>query len=974
MKIPWKKRTSTSANSRPPKATTLAIQVLEPQGQGKAVVTTTEETLTMTLPDQNAKAAASNKQVKKKETVLVHSNDKSGSAVTMKQRQVSNSSSEVVAKKDETILGQQHTTTTTTTPQKKPTTPAPSSQLSNSSPTSHLELDILNATHQNLDFVRLQKSYSTSLMDEDNSISSEDDLLNNKEKEEQQQQQGVVEGGEEKEGAACTTSGCIDVTKDVKDGFSELVNELKTTTNQTTGEELPEFVNQVLSPMANFTDYMFCRMESELPDVVEEVNEFLSNDLHHLIFNTEEERGEGGGGNNQGEEEDGAGELEAVEEEEEEEEESVVENEEEGGVEEKQGEGVETAWGPRPEGNGGGQKQGETKRVAGGQTNKQGGGGGDNGQDNVNEEGGNEVLVVDGQDDSTEVIEAVLGRGEWEEVMQTRHECASYSPATGFLLRKDGRPEPSHDQVLVRVDATTISTRDCFETRRRDNTVELIEELWVPGHEIVGHVVRTGSGVDAEFLLGKRIAALLPYGGGCSQYACIHAKDAIVLPDEADSYEVAALLSMYMAAFQCLESVVGSDSKAGGSVSEDLDETMSVADSVVDEEEEADDAESMKEEEEEDVERESEAGEDNALNEEDVDDDKSGGGEIVGPEEEDDTESKGDDDVKLEGSTIGSRSEENIEEEGTKDEGDGEVESKGEEGSMRMSEADVESEKEDVESKKEDYIRVVDPKEEDVYTGCSCTPICLSSTEAEEVKKVDLNEDNDAVDDISLLAEDEGQKKSPLFGMKVLVVGAGSPVGLALVDLARNAGAFVHALSERSHLSAIRELGAKSWYELSQRAKWEAAWRSDMDLVIDTIGDSDYNPSFYTVLTTRGRLIRVNTTSCGKKYEPLRTKEGGLKNRLKNRLNRHDYKQRVINDKTVDDYNIFNSCEEEKELFEEDLAYLQDLLQVGKIAPKIFSRVGFDQLEGEWDKLVTAEGITGVLVVSPWKVGFTKID
>jgi len=210
--------------------------------------------------------------------------------------------------------------------------------------------------------------------------------------------------------------------------------------------------------------------------------------------------------------------------------------------------------------------------------------------------------------------------------------------------------------------------------------------------------------------------------------------------------------------------------------------------------------------------------------------------------------------------------------------------------------------------------------------------------------------------------------------MKVLIVGAGSPVGLALVDLARNAGAIVHALSERSHLIAIREFGAKRWYELSHRTKWESDWRAELDLVIDTIGDSDFIPFFYTVMKTRGRLIRVNTTSCGKKYEPLRPRQvGGLKNLLRNRLNRHDYKQRVINDKTVDDYNIFNSYGEDKELFEEDLAYLQDLRQVGKIAPKIFSRVGFDQLEGEWKKVVTADGISGVVVVSPWKVGFTKV-
>lgn len=950
MKIgPWKKRPTTSINSRgrPQKTTTMEVKVLETNDN----VPTAEETLPMAL-------AASNEM---KEEEGVPTNDNSDSA-TSRSMQASKSS-EVA--QDETILGDMEValkppTHNTPTPQKTTqSTPlttknAPSSQLSTGSPTSHLELDIMNATHQNLDFVRLQKSYSTSLMDDDKSISSEEDLLQHKEI-----------GGEEQE-VGCTASGCIDVTKDVgvgcKDGLSELVDEVfgsppPSTTNNVDGtaitsqpqpqEELPEFVNQVLSPMANLTDYMFCRMESALPDVVEEVNEFLSNDLHHLIFNCESEE-ERGAKNNGGVAEDGRGELEVVEEE------LLDVTQEEEGVEEKQGEGVETAWGrPRPDDE---QRKGET-RTASGQIKR-------DGQENANQEGGNEVLVVDGQNDSTEV-EAVLGRYEWEEVMQTRLECASYSPLTGFLLRKDRRPEPSHDQVLVRVDATTISSRDCFETRRRDNTVELIEELWVPGHEIVGHVVRTGAGSDAQFLLGKRIAALMPHGGGCSQYACIHAKDAIVLPDETDSNEVAALLSMYMAAFQCLESVVGIDSsKAGDIESEFLDDVttiMSVADSVTeDEEEEVDDVGSIAREEE-DVDRESKAGEENALNnEEDVEEDKAEGEGIVGPGGEADTESKGAEDVKLDGPTIESKGEENIQEEKeeSKNEKDGEVESKREEGP-----------KVNVESEKEDDIRVVDPKEEDVYTGCSCTPIIFSSTEEDEVKKVDLNENNDAVDDISL---HDGQKKSPLFGMKVLVVGAGSPVGLALVDLARNAGAIVLALSERSHFSAIRDLGARRWYELSQRAKWEADWRADVDLVIDTIGDSDYIPFFYTVLKTRGRLIRVNTTSCGKKYEPLR-KGGGLKNRLFNRLNRHDYKQRVINDKTVDDYNIFNSYEEEKDLFEEDLSYLLDLLQVGKIAPKIFSRVGFDQLGGEWEKVVTAEGISGVVVVSPWKVGFTKV-
>ena len=41
-----------------------------------------------------------------------------------------------------------------------------------------------------------------------------------------------------------------------------------------------------------------------------------------------------------------------------------------------------------------------------------------------------------------------------------------------------------------------------------------------------------------------------------------------------------------------------------------------------------------------------------------------------------------------------------------------------------------------------------------------------------------------------------------------------------------------------------------------------------MDLIVDVVGDSDNNPSYYKIMKTRGRLVRVNTTSCEKRYVP----------------------------------------------------------------------------------------------------------
>jgi len=371
---------------------------------------------------------------------------------------------------------------------------------------------------------------------------------------------------------------------------------------------------------------------------------------------------------------------------------------------------------------------------------------------------------------------------------------ASYSPGAGIMKAVGSFPTLAKDQVLIRVDATSFSTRDCLERLRRFSNKELKNSVWVPGHEIVGRVVRAGT--NAQSWLDTRIAALLPYGGGCSQYVCIDTKIAIALPEEAetliDSNKVVALLSTYMTAYQCLESVIK-------------------------------------------------------------------------------------------------------------------------------------------------------PEEEKI---------------AEElVKEKDWSPDYA----IPLIANYAGQKKSALFaekkplrGKNVLIVGAGNPVGLAFVDLAKTAGATVCTLSHRAHLSPIRGIGAHFWYELSQKAAWEAEFGGKMDLIIDTVGDANNDPSFYKVMRTGGRLVRVHTTSCGQKYLPPQPEQGF---QLFNSYQR-------INDNAIN-YDIFRSCNDDKKLFAEDLAYLQDLLQIGKINLKIFSQVGLNEVKGEFEKVMAAKTNGGVVVVRP---------
>eukprot|EP00984_Skeletonema_dohrnii_P022678 scaffold11770_cov67-Skeletonema_dohrnii-CCMP3373.AAC.1 len=126
------------------------------------------------------------------------------------------------------------------------------------------------------------------------------------------------------------------------------------------------------------------------------------------------------------------------------------------------------------------------------------------------EDGGNDEGDTDNMSgDQSEGSEAVYVEN--VENCTSPQSDASYSPSSGFVLRNDeGLPEVSEDEVLIRVDATTICTRDCLEGIRRDNNEKLKDKSWVPGHEIVGRVVRAGK--KAKFLLDRKVAALLSHG------------------------------------------------------------------------------------------------------------------------------------------------------------------------------------------------------------------------------------------------------------------------------------------------------------------------------------------------------------------------------------------------------------------------------------------------------------------------------
>lgn len=206
-----------------------------------------------------------------------------------------------------------------------------------------------------------------------------------------------------------------------------------------------------------------------------------------------------------------------------------------------------------------------------------------------------------------------------------------------------------------------------------------------------------------------------------------------------------------------------------------------------------------------------------------------------------------------------------------------------------------------------------------------------------------------------------GKKKSPLSDKNICIVGAGGPVGLGIVDIATNAGARVYALSHSSYEKSLCEMGVNGWFPLFKKSKWVEAWGGKIDMIIDMIGDFNYYSCFSDVMAPKAKFVRVNTTSCGERYVPGVERE---KDKLSSVI--RDYKGSRVN-KVAIEYDVFHSFNDDQELFTEDLAYLHHLFEIGKIEPKLLSRVGFDELEQEWTKVMSG-GTNGIVVVSPWKV------
>lgn len=113
-------------------------------------------------------------------------------------------------------------------------------------------------------------------------------------------------------------------------------------------------------------------------------------------------------------------------------------------------------------------------------------------------------------------------------------------------------PEPTGDQLLVQVEASSVNGTD-LGLRRGDLKIATVGRMpFVPGFDVAGHVLRCGPAVTA-FAPGDRVMALLGHGGGGqAQRILLRQGRAARAPRSCSSAQAAALPLAGLTALQAL--------------------------------------------------------------------------------------------------------------------------------------------------------------------------------------------------------------------------------------------------------------------------------------------------------------------------------------------------------------------------------------------------------------------------------------
>jgi NADPH2:quinone reductase len=100
-------------------------------------------------------------------------------------------------------------------------------------------------------------------------------------------------------------------------------------------------------------------------------------------------------------------------------------------------------------------------------------------------------------------------------------------------------PHASQGEVLIKVEAIGVNFSDVL--RRKNSYFEPTTLPYVLGTEIVGIIVAIGGGEIGQLTIGMKVLAILPYGGGYSEYVTNVAQFCVPIPPSIDSKTATAI-------------------------------------------------------------------------------------------------------------------------------------------------------------------------------------------------------------------------------------------------------------------------------------------------------------------------------------------------------------------------------------------------------------------------------------------------
>ncbi len=119
-------------------------------------------------------------------------------------------------------------------------------------------------------------------------------------------------------------------------------------------------------------------------------------------------------------------------------------------------------------------------------------------------------------------------------------QMAEYGSVDVLKQNETEIPVPQKGEILIKVNAVGVNYSDLL---RRQNTYHMPTPLpFVLGTEAVGTVSKLGKDVlENQFPLGSKVLAILPDGGGYSEYVNASAQYCVLLPNEMDETEATAI-------------------------------------------------------------------------------------------------------------------------------------------------------------------------------------------------------------------------------------------------------------------------------------------------------------------------------------------------------------------------------------------------------------------------------------------------